>query len=126
MRTASLLPGGAKADVRSTRLLALVRSASGGRVIRNLFLIAQGMSNAAIAGTLVVTKRAVERHVNAIFLKLGLRDADNVAVASRPRWSTWPTRGVPRGRSESGDGGGLHADVGLRTACRPKAGGRDT
>jgi DNA-binding NarL/FixJ family response regulator len=28
------------------------------------------MSNAAIAGTLVVTERAVERHVNAIFLKL--------------------------------------------------------
>jgi hypothetical protein len=80
------------------------------------------MSNAAIAGALVVTKRAVERHVDAIFLKLGLRDADNVAVASRPRWSAWPTRGEPRGRSESGDGGGLHADVGLRTACRPKAG----
>ena len=44
-----------------------------------LALIAQGMSNAAIADALVVTKRAVERHVNAIFLKLGLRDAEDVS-----------------------------------------------
>jgi DNA-binding NarL/FixJ family response regulator len=52
------------------------RSASGGRVIRNLSLIAQGMSNAPARSS--STKRAVERHVNAIFLKLGLRDADDV------------------------------------------------
>jgi DNA-binding NarL/FixJ family response regulator len=37
-----------------------------------LALIAQGKSNAAIAETLVITKRAVEKHVNSIFLKLGL------------------------------------------------------
>ena len=42
-------------------------------------MIAQGMSNAAIADALVVTKRAVERHINAIFLKLGLRDAEDVS-----------------------------------------------
>jgi DNA-binding NarL/FixJ family response regulator len=41
--------------------------------------IAQGLSNAAIAEELVVTKRAVERHINAIFLKLGLRDAEDVS-----------------------------------------------
>ena len=41
--------------------------------------IAQGLSNAAIADELVVTKRAVERHINAIFLKLGLRDAADVS-----------------------------------------------
>jgi len=41
--------------------------------------IAQGLSNAAIADELVVTKRAVERHINAIFLKLGLRDAEDVS-----------------------------------------------
>ena len=34
--------------------------------------IAQGKSNAAIADSLVLTKRAVEKHVGAIFLKLGL------------------------------------------------------
>ena len=44
-----------------------------------LALIAQGLSNAAIADALVVTKRAVERHVNAIFLKLGLRDSEDVS-----------------------------------------------
>jgi DNA-binding NarL/FixJ family response regulator len=41
--------------------------------------IAQGLSNAAIADELVVTKRAVERHITAIFLKLGLRDAADVS-----------------------------------------------
>jgi DNA-binding NarL/FixJ family response regulator len=41
--------------------------------------IAQGLSNAAIAEELVVTKRAVERHINSIFLKLGLRDAEDVS-----------------------------------------------
>ena len=34
--------------------------------------IAQGKSNAAIADTLVLTKRAVEKHINSIFLKLDL------------------------------------------------------
>ena len=38
--------------------------------------IAQGRSNAAIADALVLTKRAVEKHVNAIFAKLGLRPQD--------------------------------------------------
>src|SRR4051812_6058922 len=44
-----------------------------------LAMIAQGLSNTAIAAELVVTKRAVERHINAIFLKLGLRDAEDVS-----------------------------------------------
>ena len=34
--------------------------------------IAQGKSNTAIADTLVPTKRAVEKHINSIFMKLGL------------------------------------------------------
>jgi DNA-binding NarL/FixJ family response regulator len=38
--------------------------------------IAQGKSNAAIAEELVLTKRAVEKHVNAIFSKLSLRAED--------------------------------------------------
>src|SRR3954470_10839517 len=44
-----------------------------------LAMMAQGLSNAAIADALVVTKRAVERHINAIFLKLDLRDAEDVS-----------------------------------------------
>ena len=44
-----------------------------------LSMIAQGLSNNAIAEQLVVTKRAVERHINAIFLKLDLRDAEDVS-----------------------------------------------
>ena len=41
--------------------------------------IAQGKSNAAIAETLVLSKRAVEKHINAIFLKLGLSYAQDVS-----------------------------------------------
>src|SRR3954467_3942086 len=41
--------------------------------------IAQGKSNAAIAESLFLTKRAVEKHINAIFLKLGLADSEDVS-----------------------------------------------
>jgi DNA-binding NarL/FixJ family response regulator len=41
--------------------------------------IAQGKSNSAIAESLVLTKRAVEKHINAIFMKLGLAQADDVS-----------------------------------------------
>jgi DNA-binding NarL/FixJ family response regulator len=41
--------------------------------------IAKGKSNAAIAESLVLTKRAVEKHINAIFMKLGLAQADDVS-----------------------------------------------
>ena len=40
--------------------------------------IAQGKSNAAIAESLVLTKRAVEKHINSIFLKLNLAFEDDV------------------------------------------------
>jgi len=45
--------------------------------------IAQGRSNAAVAESLVLTKRAVEKYVNAIFLKLGLADAGEVSKRVR-------------------------------------------
>jgi DNA-binding NarL/FixJ family response regulator len=45
--------------------------------------IAQGKSNAAIAESLFLTKRAVEKHINAIFVKLGLAHADDVTVSKR-------------------------------------------
>jgi len=41
--------------------------------------LAQGKSNGAIAETLVLTKRAVEKHVNAIFAKLGLVNAPEIS-----------------------------------------------
>lgn len=41
--------------------------------------IAEGKSNAAIAESLVLTKRAVEKHIRSIFMKLGLADADDVS-----------------------------------------------
>ena len=41
--------------------------------------LAEGKSNAAIAESLVLTKRAVEKHVNSIFMKLGLAASDTVA-----------------------------------------------
>ena len=39
----------------------------------------EGKSNTAIAESLVLTKRAVEKHINSIFMKLGLADADDVS-----------------------------------------------
>jgi DNA-binding NarL/FixJ family response regulator len=41
--------------------------------------IATGKSNGAIAESLVLTKRAVEKHVNSIFLKLGLPEDQDVS-----------------------------------------------
>ena len=41
--------------------------------------MAEGKSNAAIAESLVLTKRAVEKHVGAIFAKLGLEDDEVVS-----------------------------------------------
>jgi DNA-binding NarL/FixJ family response regulator len=41
--------------------------------------IAQGKSNPVIADDLFLTKRSIEKHVNSIFLKLGLGNADDVS-----------------------------------------------
>ena len=41
--------------------------------------MAAGKSNAAIAESLVLTKRAVEKHINSIFMKLGLAGAEDVS-----------------------------------------------
>jgi DNA-binding NarL/FixJ family response regulator len=41
--------------------------------------LAQGKSNGAIAESLVLTKRAVEKHINAIFMKLNLAAPDDVS-----------------------------------------------
>jgi DNA-binding NarL/FixJ family response regulator len=49
------------------------------RELEILMFVARGCSNQAIADELVLTKRAVEKHINAIFLKLGLSDAVDVS-----------------------------------------------
>jgi DNA-binding NarL/FixJ family response regulator len=41
--------------------------------------IAEGRSNTAIADSLVLTKRAVEKHINSIFMKLGLASSDDIS-----------------------------------------------
>ncbi|WP_254716613.1 response regulator transcription factor [Actinomadura sp. WMMB 499] len=43
-----------------------------------LALMAQGRSNAGIAETLVVSERAVAKHINAIFTKLDMPPAADV------------------------------------------------
>jgi DNA-binding NarL/FixJ family response regulator len=40
--------------------------------------VAQGKSNEAVARALVLTERAVEKHINALFAKLGLAVAPEV------------------------------------------------
>jgi DNA-binding NarL/FixJ family response regulator len=49
------------------------------RELEILTLVARGHSNQAIADELVLTKRAVEKHINAIFLKLDLTYATDVS-----------------------------------------------
>jgi DNA-binding NarL/FixJ family response regulator len=49
------------------------------RELQILSFVARGHSNQAIADELVLTKRAIEKHINAIFLKLGLHDALDVS-----------------------------------------------
>ena len=49
------------------------------RELEILAMIAEGKSNSAIADALVITKRAVERHINAIFWKLDLGDSEDVS-----------------------------------------------
>jgi DNA-binding NarL/FixJ family response regulator len=41
--------------------------------------LAQGKSNAAIADSLFLTKRTVEKHINSIFFKLNLSEAEEVS-----------------------------------------------
>ena len=49
------------------------------RELEILALIAEGRSNGSIAESLGITKRAVERHINAIFLKLDLGKPEDVS-----------------------------------------------
>ena len=79
--------GGAMIDPKIVEALVRARSRGARSPLNDLTArerevlseIAQAKSNAAIAGSLFLTKRAVEKHINAIFLKLGLADADDVS-----------------------------------------------
>lgn len=48
------------------------------RELETLQLVAQGRTNAAIARQLFVSERAVEKHINSIFMKLGLSEDGEV------------------------------------------------
>jgi len=48
------------------------------RELEVLEQVAQGKSNAAVAATLFLTERAVEKHINTLFAKLGLAVAPDV------------------------------------------------
>jgi DNA-binding NarL/FixJ family response regulator len=50
-----------------------------GREREVLAEVAAGKSNGAIAASLFLTKRAVEKHINAIFMKLGLRESEDAS-----------------------------------------------
>ena len=75
-----------------------------GREREALALVAEGLSNRAIATRLFVTERTVEAHVKQIFLKLGL-DADPgshrrvLAVLAYLRSTPLPTALLPRPRA---------------------------
>jgi DNA-binding NarL/FixJ family response regulator len=49
------------------------------RELEVLAEVAAGKSNAAIAASLFLTKRAVEKHINAIFMKLKLRESEDTS-----------------------------------------------
>jgi DNA-binding NarL/FixJ family response regulator len=79
--------GGSLVDPKVVEALVVARSRAERSPIHNLTArelevlseIAQGKSNAAIAETLALTRRAVEKHINAIFWKLGVAHAVDVS-----------------------------------------------
>jgi DNA-binding NarL/FixJ family response regulator len=79
--------GGSVMDPKVVEPLILARSREKHSVLSDLSArelevlaeIAQGKSNAAIAESLFLTKRAVEKHINAIFMKLNLAFAEDIS-----------------------------------------------
>ncbi len=82
----TIAEGGSVIDPRVVDILVAARSRGDSplarltpRELEVLSLVAQGKSNSAIAASLVLTKGAVEKHTNSIFLKLGLSNAEDVS-----------------------------------------------
>ena len=83
----SVAAGGSSIDPRIIDVLVYARSGGASsrlgkltpREREVLAEIAQGKSNSVIGEELFLTKRSVEKHVNSIFLKLGLGNADDVS-----------------------------------------------
>ena len=79
--------GGSVVDTKIVDLLVRSKARSAGsslaaltpREREVLAQIAQGKSNSAIATSLVLSKRAVEKHIHSIFFKLGLTDAEDIS-----------------------------------------------
>jgi len=83
----SVAAGGSSVDPKVIDVLVVARSGGASSPLADLTPrerevlaeIAQGKSNAAIAETLFLTRRAIEKHINSIFMKLGLGNADDVS-----------------------------------------------
>jgi DNA-binding NarL/FixJ family response regulator len=83
----SVAAGGSVIDAKVVEVLVAERTRAAHSPLNDLTprereiltFVARGHSNQAIADELVLTKRAVEKHINAIFLKLGLTDAADVS-----------------------------------------------
>jgi DNA-binding NarL/FixJ family response regulator len=83
----SVAAGGSSIDPKIVEVLVTARARAEQSPLRELTPreyevlaeIAQGRSNSAIAESLFLTKRAVEKHINSIFLKLGLASSDDVS-----------------------------------------------
>ena len=79
--------GGSLVDSKIVDALVAVRSQAASSPLNELTTrerevlveIARGKSNMAIAESLFLTKRAVEKHINAIFMKLNLRGSEDVS-----------------------------------------------
>jgi DNA-binding NarL/FixJ family response regulator len=79
--------GGSVIDPKLVEVLVTARAAAERSPLRELTArerevlaeIAEGKSNAAIAESLVLTKRGVEKHINSIFMKLNLAGAEDVS-----------------------------------------------
>jgi DNA-binding NarL/FixJ family response regulator len=79
--------GGSVIDPKIVEVLVAARAAAERSPLRDLTSreravlaeIAEGKSNAAIAESLVLTKRAVEKHINSIFMKLNLANSEDVS-----------------------------------------------
>lgn len=83
----SVAAGGSSVDPKIVDILVYMRSGRPNSSLAELTSrerevlaeLAQGKSNAAIGESLGVTKRSVEKYINAIFLKLDLDHADDVS-----------------------------------------------